>query len=76
MAKGLEDTAFYRWYPLASLNEVGGEPVLPGTSVEQFHRHNSERLATWPFSMLATATHDTKRGEDMRARRMFLPKCR
>ena len=68
MAKGLEDTAFYRWYPLASLNEVGGDPVLPGTSVEQFHRHNAERLATWPFSMLATATHDTKRGEDMRAR--------
>jgi len=68
MAKGLEDTAFYRWYPLAALNEVGGDPLTPGTSVEQFHRHNSQRLATWPFSMLATATHDTKRGEDLRAR--------
>src|SRR5208282_4335835 len=68
MAKGLEDTAFYRLYPLASLNEVGGDPAVPGVSVEQFHRRNAERLADWPFSMLATATHDTKRGEDMRAR--------
>ena len=68
MAKGLEDTAFYRMYPLASLNEVGGDPAVPGTLIEQFHRRNTERLAKWPFSMLATATHDTKRGEDMRAR--------
>jgi len=68
MAKGLEDTAFYRWYPLASLNEVGGDPLAPVTSIEQFHRHNSERLAKWPLSMSATSTHDTKRGEDVRAR--------
>lgn len=67
-AKGLEDTSFYRYYPLASLNEVGGEPVMPGTSVEQFHHRCVERTTLWPFSMLATATHDTKRGEDMRAR--------
>jgi len=68
MAKGLEDTAFYRWYPLASLNEVGGEPATPGVSLEQFHRRNQQRAEAWPYSMLATGTHDTKRGEDMRAR--------
>jgi (1->4)-alpha-D-glucan 1-alpha-D-glucosylmutase len=68
MAKGLEDTAFYRWYPLASLNDVGGDPTLAGTSLEQFHRHNAQRLSAWPHTMLGTATHDTKRGEDVRAR--------
>lgn len=68
MAKGLEDTAFYRYYPLASLNEVGGDPTVIGTSPEQFHRANTERGAAWPNSMLTTATHDTKRGEDVRAR--------
>lgn len=67
-AKGVEDTAFYRNYPLASLNEVGGEPMALGTTLEQFHRKNTERAAAWPYSMLATATHDTKRGEDVRAR--------
>ncbi|MEX0679063.1 MAG: malto-oligosyltrehalose synthase [Pirellulales bacterium] len=67
-AKGLEDTAFYRYYPLASLNEVGGDPATPGTSVEHFHRRIQEQVATWPHTMLATGTHDTKRGEDMRAR--------
>jgi (1->4)-alpha-D-glucan 1-alpha-D-glucosylmutase len=68
MAKGLEDTAFYRWYPLASLNEVGGDPTIGGVSVDEFHRRNSQRLGEWPHSMIATATHDSKRGEDMRAR--------
>ncbi len=67
-AKGLEDTAFYRYYPLASLNEVGGEPGTPGTTVEHFHRRIQEQAANWPHTMLATGTHDTKRGEDMRAR--------
>ncbi len=67
-AKGVEDTAFYRYYPLASLNEVGGEPNSSGTALDQFHRKNIERFAGWPFSLLATATHDTKRGEDVRAR--------
>lgn len=67
-AKGLEDTSFYRYYPLASLNEVGGDPSLLGVPVDQFHRANQERLEHWPYSMLATATHDTKRGEDVRAR--------
>jgi len=68
MAKGIEDTAFYRVYPLASLNEVGGNPERFGLAVDTFHRHNAERLANWPQALLTTATHDTKRGEDVRAR--------
>jgi (1->4)-alpha-D-glucan 1-alpha-D-glucosylmutase len=67
-AKGLEDTAFYRYYPLASLNEVGSDPATPGTSVEHFHRCVQEQARAWPHTMLTTGTHDTKRGEDMRAR--------
>ncbi|HEX4129958.1 MAG TPA: malto-oligosyltrehalose synthase [Pirellulales bacterium] len=67
-AKGLEDTAFYRAYPLASLNEVGGEPQRYGFSVEEFHRRNQSRADTWPLAMLATSTHDTKRSEGVRAR--------
>jgi (1->4)-alpha-D-glucan 1-alpha-D-glucosylmutase len=68
MAKGIEDTAFYRVYPLASLNEVGGNPERFGVAVETFHRQNAERQANWPFAMLTTSTHDTKRSEDVRAR--------
>ncbi len=68
MAKGLEDTAFYRYYPLASLNEVGGDPSSPGVSVEQFHRVMPTGAEQWPDSLSATSTHDTKRGEDVRAR--------
>ena len=67
-AKGLEDTAFYRFYPLASLNEVGGEPALIGVSAERFHERNLDRQESWPHSLNATSTHDTKRGEDTRAR--------
>ena len=67
-AKGLEDTAFYRYNVLLSLNEVGGDPSRFGRSVEEFHDANAARAATWPFEMLATATHDTKVGEDVRAR--------
>jgi (1->4)-alpha-D-glucan 1-alpha-D-glucosylmutase len=67
-AKGLEDTAFYRVYPLASLNEVGGEPQHFGISIEEFHRRNASRAAAWPLAMLATSTHDTKRSEGVRAR--------
>ena len=67
-AKGLEDTAFYRYYPLASLNEVGGDPTVPATPIEQFHRRIAERAASWPGSLSTTGTHDTKRGEDLRAR--------
>ena len=68
MAKGLEDTAFYNYNRLISLNEVGGSPEKFGTSLEEFHRYNIEKQKRWPHSMLATATHDTKRGEDARAR--------
>ena len=67
-AKGLEDTGFYRFYPLASLNEVGGDPATPGVTVEHFHSRMLEQVANWPHTMLATGTHDTKRGEDVRAR--------
>jgi (1->4)-alpha-D-glucan 1-alpha-D-glucosylmutase len=67
-AKGLEDTAFYRFYPLASLNEVGGEPAIFGVSLERFHTRNQERMEFWPAALSATSTHDTKRGEDVRAR--------
>jgi (1->4)-alpha-D-glucan 1-alpha-D-glucosylmutase len=68
MAKGMEDTAFYRYYPLASLNEVGGSPERFGLSVNAFHRRNFIRGELWPNSMNASSTHDTKRGEDVRAR--------
>jgi (1->4)-alpha-D-glucan 1-alpha-D-glucosylmutase len=68
MAKGIEDTTFYRVYPLASLNEVGGNPERFGGAVETFHQHNAERLANWPHTLLTTTTHDTKRSEDVRSR--------
>jgi (1->4)-alpha-D-glucan 1-alpha-D-glucosylmutase len=68
MAKGLEDTAFYRYHPLASLNEVGGDPSHFGVSNNEFHRRNLIRQELWPNSMSASSTHDTKRGEDVRAR--------
>src|SRR6185436_7859349 len=67
-AKGLEDTAFYRFNVLLSINEVGGDPSRFGCSVEEFHEANTRRAAEWPFELLATATHDTKLGEDVRAR--------
>ena len=67
-AKGLEDTAFYRFYPLASLNEVGGEPALIGVPLERFHERNRDRQESSPHTLSATSTHDTKRGEDTRAR--------
>jgi (1->4)-alpha-D-glucan 1-alpha-D-glucosylmutase len=67
-AKGVEDTAFYRYNVLLSLNEVGGSPTHFGSSVELFHRANGQRRRQCPGTMLSTATHDTKRGEDTRAR--------
>jgi (1->4)-alpha-D-glucan 1-alpha-D-glucosylmutase len=67
-AKGIEDTAFYRYHVLASLNEVGGDPGRFGRSVEEFHAANAWRRDRWPTEMLATTTHDTKRSEDARAR--------
>jgi (1->4)-alpha-D-glucan 1-alpha-D-glucosylmutase len=68
MAKSLEDTAFYRYHRLIALNEVGGDPRQFGVSVAAFHHANRERARHWPHSMLATSTHDTKRGEDARLR--------
>jgi (1->4)-alpha-D-glucan 1-alpha-D-glucosylmutase len=68
MAKGLEDTAFYRYNRLVSLNEVGGDLHRFGVSVAEFHAANRERNANWPHTMLATSTHDSKRSEDVRAR--------
>lgn len=68
MAKGVEDTAFYRRYPLASLNEVGGDPDVFGLGVNAFHERIRDRARYWPHNMLATTTHDTKRSEDVRAR--------
>jgi (1->4)-alpha-D-glucan 1-alpha-D-glucosylmutase len=67
-AKGLEDTAFYRYNVLLSVNEVGGDPSRIGRSVQDFHDSNTHRARHWPFDMLTTATHDTKLGEDVRAR--------
>ncbi len=67
-AKGVEDTAFYRSLRLVALNEVGGDPGRFGTTAAQFHRQNVRRAAHHPHALLATATHDMKRGEDVRAR--------
>jgi (1->4)-alpha-D-glucan 1-alpha-D-glucosylmutase len=68
MAKGLEDTAFYRYNRLVSHNEVGGDPSAFCASLEEFHDANARRLRTTPHAMLGTSTHDSKRGEDVRAR--------
>jgi len=67
-AKGVEDTALYRFTRLASLNEVGGEPETFGTSIRQFHTDAQHRSKSWPHEMLGSSTHDTKRSEDVRAR--------
>jgi (1->4)-alpha-D-glucan 1-alpha-D-glucosylmutase len=68
MAKGLEDTTLYVYNRLISLNEVGGNPESFGISVDDFHRFNRRRFESHPLSLNATSTHDTKRGEDVRAR--------
>ncbi len=68
VAKGVEDTAFYRHLPLIALNEVGGDPAHMGAAVEDVHRALLARAETTPHTFSATATHDTKRGEDARAR--------
>ncbi len=68
-AKGVEDTAFYRYVPLVSRNEVGAEPELAlDDALERFRRGNAERLARWPRSLTAGSTHDTKRSADLRSR--------
>lgn len=72
MAKSLEDTLFYRYGRLIALNEVGGDPGHFGVSLEGFHQANIMRAKNWPHAMIATTTHDTKRGEDARARLLAL----
>ncbi len=68
MAKGVEDTAFYVYNRLVSLNEVGGMPERFGTPLETFHGQNIERMKSWPHALIATETHDTKRSKDVRSR--------
>ncbi|MEV4121983.1 malto-oligosyltrehalose synthase [Micromonospora sp. NPDC049645] len=68
MAKGVEDTAFYRWTRFVALNEVGGSPAHFGVPPAEFHRFAAAQQVRWPASMTALSTHDTKRGEDVRAR--------
>jgi (1->4)-alpha-D-glucan 1-alpha-D-glucosylmutase len=67
-AKGVEDTALYRFNRLVALNEVGGEPDVYGSTVSAFHSDAQYRAKNWPHEMLGTSTHDTKRSEDVRAR--------
>ena len=72
MAKSLEDTAFYRYHRLLALNEVGGDPAARALPAGAFHDRMRARAKDWPHGMTATATHDTKRGEDARARLLAL----
>ncbi|HEX9374657.1 MAG TPA: malto-oligosyltrehalose synthase [Actinomycetota bacterium] len=67
-AKGVEDTAMYRWDGLLSRSDVGAQPSRPAVSVEEFHRRMRERQRRWPASLNAGSTHDSKRSEDVRAR--------
>jgi (1->4)-alpha-D-glucan 1-alpha-D-glucosylmutase len=71
-AKALEDTAFYRYHRLIALNEVGGDPAEPALDLEKFHRRQRQHADEFPGGLTATATHDTKRGEDARARILAL----
>jgi (1->4)-alpha-D-glucan 1-alpha-D-glucosylmutase len=68
MAKGLEDTACYVYNRLLSVNDVGGNPKNFGVPVDELHRANLQRVERWPYGMVATSTHDSKRSEDVRAR--------
>jgi len=68
MAKGVEDTAFYRDLSVLAANEVGGDPAEPAVTPEAFHAEQAAAQERWPSTMLAASTHDTKRGEDVRAR--------
>jgi malto-oligosyltrehalose synthase len=68
LAKGVEDTAFYRWSRLAALNEVGGSPDIFGISPDEFHAAARRLARRWPFTLTTLSTHDTKRQEDVRAR--------
>jgi (1->4)-alpha-D-glucan 1-alpha-D-glucosylmutase len=68
MAKGVEDTAFYRYFRLSALNEVGGNPGRFGMTIDEFHEANEQRASRFPLHLLTTYTHDTKRAPDVRAR--------
>lgn len=68
MAKGVEDSAFYRYPRLGTLTEVGGDPGVFALDVDGYHRAQAQRHATWPHALTALSTHDTKRSEDVRAR--------
>ncbi len=72
MAKAMEDTTFYRYHRLLALNEVGGEPTADEVPLDDFHRRQQRRAETAPDGLTTTATHDTKRGEDARARILAL----
>jgi (1->4)-alpha-D-glucan 1-alpha-D-glucosylmutase len=72
MAKGVEDTAFYRYHRLTALNEVGGDPARFGGSVADWHAHCRRIQRDWPATMTTLSTHDTKRSEDVRARLLVL----
>ncbi len=74
-ASGFEHTVFSRYYPLASLNSVGGALAATALSIEDFHRLMRHRAANWPHGMSASSTHDTKRSEDVRARLHVLSEC-
>ncbi|MFJ6678354.1 malto-oligosyltrehalose synthase [Microbacterium sp. NPDC091382] len=68
MAKGVEDTTFYRWTRLGTLTEVGGDPTEFAVDVDGFHAASAHRQASWPAAMTSLSTHDTKRSEDVRTR--------
>ncbi|WP_353953229.1 malto-oligosyltrehalose synthase [Knoellia sp. S7-12] len=72
MAKGIEDTAFYRWLRMTGANEVGGHPSHLSIGADEFHTFVQRQQATWPTTMTTLTTHDTKRSEDVRARLMTL----
>ena len=72
MAKGVEDTAFYRYFRFVALNEVGGSPGRFSLAVDEFHAANLERARRFPLHLLASQTHDTKRSGDVRARLVAL----
>lgn len=74
-AKAIEDTLFYRDARLVSLNEVGGTPERFGMSPAEFHQRAAARAREWPATMVTLSTHDTKRGEDVRARITVLSQC-
>ncbi|MEO8694599.1 MAG: malto-oligosyltrehalose synthase [Acidimicrobiales bacterium] len=71
-AKGIEDTAFYRYHRLVAANEVGADPDIVAIEPVDFHAHNAVTAERWPRTMVATSTHDTKRSEDVRARLLVL----